>query len=152
MKLQIQQLGVDIFHREGIGPKTGFDVHLGVDYGILGGDGYFQILASSAHANSGVDGVGAEFNRQTQQLLVADVAVGLTVQVQTKAAGDAVGRTLTVDIDTTLITQTVGLLALGTDIIDDADIVCGFAMGTLDSDFCCHDNFSFFNMDFAEIG
>ena len=100
--LQLQQVGIHVFHNKGIGPEAGLDVHLRVNCGILGADGHLQVAALSAHTHSGVNIVGTELDGNAQQLLVADKAIRLAVQKQAESAGDSVGRTLTVDVDASL--------------------------------------------------
>ena len=136
--LQIQQLGVYGLYNKGVGPKTGLDVNLGVSDRIFGGNGDLQVAAISAHAHGRVDGVSTEFDRQTQQLFVADVAVGLTINVKAKAASDAVRGALTVDINAAFFGNAEGTAAFGAGVIYRVDIV-GFAtVWAFDSDFCRH--------------
>ena len=119
--LQIQQIGVDVFHNKGIRPEAGLDVDLRVSNGVFGRDGNLQIAAFSAHSDGGMDVICAVFHRDAEQLLVADVAVGLLIDVQAERARDAIGRALAVDINAALFLYAQRLFAIGARLVYGVD-------------------------------
>lgn len=136
--LQIQQIGVDVFHNKGIRPEAGLDVDLRVSNGVFGRDGNLQIAAFSAHSDGGMDVICAVFHRDAEQLLVADVTVRLLIDVQAERARDAIGRALAVDINAALFLYAQRLFTIGARLVYGVDVARFAAMRAFDSDFCRH--------------